>query len=171
MWHMEIPRLGIESELQLLACAIAIATWDPSTSETYTTHSNARSLTYWARPEIKFTTSWFPVGFVSAAPWQELLQSFIFLLNSLTQYSSSFSLSLDLVFHEARQPSFQISLSFTQSNWTLKISSMRFWNVFFWYLSHELHLLVTPQKQLMFVYWGSRGNEFTGLMITLCFYN
>ena len=27
---MEVPRLGIESELQLLACATATATMDPS---------------------------------------------------------------------------------------------------------------------------------------------
>ena len=36
-------------------------------------HSNAGSLTHWARPEIESATSWFLVGFVSAAPWQELL--------------------------------------------------------------------------------------------------
>ena len=28
--HMEAPRLGLESELQLLAYATATATWDPS---------------------------------------------------------------------------------------------------------------------------------------------
>ena len=28
--HMEVPRLGVESELQLLACARATATQDPS---------------------------------------------------------------------------------------------------------------------------------------------
>ena len=28
--HMEIPRLGVESELQLPACATATTTWDPS---------------------------------------------------------------------------------------------------------------------------------------------
>ena len=27
---MEVPRLGVQSELQLLAYAIATATWDPS---------------------------------------------------------------------------------------------------------------------------------------------
>ena len=37
-------------------------------SETYTTaHGNARSLTHWVRPGIKPITSWFLVGFVSAA--------------------------------------------------------------------------------------------------------
>ena len=29
-WHMETLRLGIESKLQMPACAIATATWDPS---------------------------------------------------------------------------------------------------------------------------------------------
>ena len=29
-WHMEAPKLGVELELQLLACTIATATWDPS---------------------------------------------------------------------------------------------------------------------------------------------
>ena len=28
--HMEVPRLGVASELQLLACTTATATWDPS---------------------------------------------------------------------------------------------------------------------------------------------
>jgi len=36
-------------------------------------HSYAGSLTHWARPGIEPTTSWFLVGFVSAAPWWELL--------------------------------------------------------------------------------------------------
>ena len=29
-WHMEVPRLGVEFELQLLAYTTATATWDPS---------------------------------------------------------------------------------------------------------------------------------------------
>ena len=39
-------------------------------------HSNIRSLTHWVRPDIEPTTSWFPVIFVSAAPWQELCKTF-----------------------------------------------------------------------------------------------
>ena len=40
---------------------------------TYTTaHGNAGSLTHWARPGVKPATSWFLVGFVSAAPRWEL---------------------------------------------------------------------------------------------------
>ena len=30
LWHMEVPRLGVESELQLLAYATATVTLDPS---------------------------------------------------------------------------------------------------------------------------------------------
>ena len=45
-----------------------------ATSSTYTiAHSNAGSLTHWVQSGIKPATSWFLVGFVSAAPWQELL--------------------------------------------------------------------------------------------------
>ena len=30
LWHMEVPRLGMELELQLQAYAIVTETWDPS---------------------------------------------------------------------------------------------------------------------------------------------
>ena len=61
---MEIPRLGDQSELQLL---------------TYTTaHSNAGSLTHRERPGIKPATSWLLVGFVSTVPQQELQGNNIF---------------------------------------------------------------------------------------------
>ena len=43
-WYMEIPRLGVESEL--------LCTGLPHS------HSNARSLTHWARPGIKQESSW-----------------------------------------------------------------------------------------------------------------
>ena len=35
-------------------------------------HSNAGSLTHWARPGIEPTSAWFLVEFVSAGPWQTL---------------------------------------------------------------------------------------------------
>ena len=50
-------------------------------SKLYTTaHGNTGSLTHWARPGIEPETSWFLVGFASAAPWWELqmLLSFFF---------------------------------------------------------------------------------------------
>ena len=40
---------------------------------TYTTaNSNDSSITHWARPRIKPMSSWMPVVFVTAEPWQEL---------------------------------------------------------------------------------------------------
>jgi len=50
-----------------------------ATSATYTTaHGNAKSLTHWVRPGIKPSSSWILVGFVSAAPQQELPRPFFF---------------------------------------------------------------------------------------------
>ena len=44
---MEVPRLGVELELQLLAYTTASATQDPSCVYAYTeAHSEARSLTH-----------------------------------------------------------------------------------------------------------------------------
>ena len=52
--HMEVPRLGVKSELQLRELPA------------YTTApGNAGSSTHQVRPGIELTTSWFLVGFVS----------------------------------------------------------------------------------------------------------
>ena len=49
-------------------------------SATYTTvHSNVRSLIHWARPGIKPTSSWIPVGFLTTEPRQELHYAFFIL--------------------------------------------------------------------------------------------
>ena len=79
MQHMNVPRVGVESELQLLAYATttttttATAMSDMSISATYTTPcSNGRSLTYWAGPGIEPTPSWMLVSFISAEPQWEL---------------------------------------------------------------------------------------------------
>ena len=67
--HMEVPRLGVELALQLLAYTTAIATLDLSCSETYTiAHVNTQSLTHGARPGIEPTSSWILVGFFTAEP-------------------------------------------------------------------------------------------------------
>ena len=74
-WHMEVPRIGVKSELQLLACTTATAIPD-LTSFTYTTaHGNAGSPTHWAGPVIEPTSSWMLVRFVSAVPQRELLNT------------------------------------------------------------------------------------------------
>ena len=56
--HMEVPRLGVEPELQLPAYATA--------------HVNARSLTHCVRPGVEPTSSWIPVRFVTTEPQWEL---------------------------------------------------------------------------------------------------
>ena len=64
--HMEIPRLGVESELQLQAYTTATATRVRAASVTHTTaHGNAGSLTQWARPAMEPAFSWFPARFFS----------------------------------------------------------------------------------------------------------
>ena len=59
--HMEVPRLGVKSELQLLAYATATAM--PNLSCIYDS-CNLGSLNYWARSGIKPTSSWILVGFL-----------------------------------------------------------------------------------------------------------
>ena len=72
-WHMEVPRLGIKLELQLLAYTIATATWEPSCIwPTPQLMCNARSLTQWTRPVIEPESSWILVGFVTTEPQWEL---------------------------------------------------------------------------------------------------
>ena len=74
---MLVPRLGVESKLQLPTYTTAPATWDLSTCATYiTAHSNAGSLTDQARPGIEPTSSWILVGFITA----ELPQVFLNIL-------------------------------------------------------------------------------------------
>ena len=47
LWHMDVSRLGVQSELKLLAYTIAIATQDLASSAAYTAaHDNSRSLTH-----------------------------------------------------------------------------------------------------------------------------
>ena len=65
-WHMEVPSLGVELELHLLAYTIATANQVQARSATYTiAHSNAGSLTHWVRPGIEPVSSWILVRFVS----------------------------------------------------------------------------------------------------------
>ena len=67
-WHMEVPRLGVKSELQLLAYATATAMWD--LNHIYDLHH--RSLIHWTRAGIEPASSWILVRFISAVSQQEL---------------------------------------------------------------------------------------------------
>ena len=89
-WYMEVPRLGVQSELQLPAYAIATVKWDPSPiCDLYHSSWQSQSLAHWVSPGIKPASSWIPVGFVIAEPWQELLRHiFVVLLLFLSCVTS-----------------------------------------------------------------------------------
>ena len=72
---MEVPRLGVELELQLPAYTTATAMQDPRLeSATYTiAHSITKYLTHWARQGIKPESSWIQVGFITTEPQWELV--------------------------------------------------------------------------------------------------
>ena len=78
--HMVVPRLGIQLQLQLPATALALApapapapaTQDPS--RLCKLHHSSRQCQI-LNTRIEAETSWVLVGFVSTAPWQELLFS------------------------------------------------------------------------------------------------
>ena len=72
-WRTEVPRLGVKLELQLPAYAMATAMQDLSL-DCNLHHSSWQHRI--PNPLIEATepaTSWFLVGFISAAPQQELL--------------------------------------------------------------------------------------------------
>ena len=73
--HVEVPRIGVESELQLQAYTTATATPDPS--HIYHLCHSFTSLTYWAKPRIKCASSWIPVWFLTAEPQWELFIPFL----------------------------------------------------------------------------------------------
>ena len=76
-WHMEVPRLSVELELQLLAYTSATAMPDLShVCDLHHSSWNARFLTQWARPRIKPASSWILVEFVTAEPQWELSSEF-----------------------------------------------------------------------------------------------
>ena len=57
--YMEVPRPGVELELQLRPTPQPWKHQIGATFTTYTTtHGNTRSLTHWARPGIKLASSW-----------------------------------------------------------------------------------------------------------------
>ena len=73
LWHVEVPRLGVELELQLQLLATPQQHQIPAASATYArAQGSAGSLTLWARPGIKPTFSWILVGFVTAEPQWKL---------------------------------------------------------------------------------------------------
>ena len=95
--YMEVPRLGVELELSASLCH---------------SHSNAGSLTHWARPGNEHVSSWILVMFINPKPQQELL----------FPYSSS------IYFHF-----FPPSLDSCHSDVSTSILSISFLYFYFWF--------------------------------------
>ena len=69
MWHIEVPRRGVELELQLLAYTTATATPDPSCiCDLYHSSWQCQILKALGGAEIEPASSWILVGFVTAEP-------------------------------------------------------------------------------------------------------
>lgn len=67
-------RLGILTELQFLAYATATASQDPNWfCDLHHSYDNARSLTHLSRQGFEPASSWIPIGFITAEPWQNSL--------------------------------------------------------------------------------------------------
>ena len=70
LWHMDVPRLGVHSELLLPVYSRATAMPDPSCiCKPHHSSQQYPILNTWVRTAIKPATSWFLFGFVFAAPW------------------------------------------------------------------------------------------------------
>ena len=82
-WHIEVPRLGVKSELQLQACTIATAMQDIS-HLCDLDHSSwqCRTLTQWARPGIEPASSWILVGLSAAETRWEVTSSLVLEVHS-----------------------------------------------------------------------------------------
>ena len=71
---MEVPRLGVKSELQLVAYATAIAMPDPShICNLHHSSWQRRLLNPPSKAGIEPASSWILVGFVTTEPQRELL--------------------------------------------------------------------------------------------------
>ena len=73
LWHLEVPRLEVQSDTAAgLHHNHSNAGSKPHLQPTPQLMAKPRSLTHQARPEIRPASSWILVGFISAAPQQEL---------------------------------------------------------------------------------------------------
>ena len=71
MWHVEVPRLGVESELQ--PPAYTAGPQDPSLiCDLHHSSQQCQIPTHWVRPGMEPAFSWILVGVVTAEPQWEL---------------------------------------------------------------------------------------------------
>ena len=68
----KFPGWGLNQSCSSTCQPVPQPHWIQAPSVTYiTAHSNTRSLTHWAGPEIECASSWIPVGLTTAKPQQE----------------------------------------------------------------------------------------------------
>ena len=80
LYPMDIPRLGVELEMQLPNYTTATAMPDLSCicNLHHSSRQNARSLTHWERPGIEPASWWILVGFISTElQWELPLYAFL----------------------------------------------------------------------------------------------
>ena len=122
--HVEVPRLEVESELQVPAYAIATAAQDPSHVCDLT--ATLWSLTHWARPGMEHTSSWILVRFITC--WatmgtphicfrQTEILSFHLKIYSWIKYSSTEFISLLITTATSLQTSLKYFSSFLPPSW------------------------------------------------------
>ena len=90
-WHMEVPRLGVWSELQLPACVTAIAMPDSShICDLHQSSWQSQILNPLSKARDRTSTSWFLVRFISTVPWRQFQGTFFltvpFILNDTQNF-------------------------------------------------------------------------------------
>ena len=90
-----------------------------------TAHGNTRSLTHWARPGIRPTTSSFLVGFISPMPQWELLSFFFFFLKTKPNWTISHT-TITITLHEYQE---------NQDKFYLRTVTVKLWGIRYSYNS------------------------------------
>ena len=84
LWQMEVPRLGVKSELQLLGYTTATTMQDPScVCNLHHISWQCRIPNSLSEARIESTSSWLLVGFLTTESQQELLDNVFFLKKKL----------------------------------------------------------------------------------------
>ena len=94
---MEVPRLGVKSELQLPACITTTGTPDPShICDLYHSSGQRQILNLLSEARVQTRNLMVPVGFITVEPQWELLSVLIFIEMQL--YMDIYSLNLFNIF-------------------------------------------------------------------------